>query len=311
MRIVTAALAAATVFCATATVRSEPLVTKVGIGTFIHPMQLPEVVHYPQCYYDRPSQCCKDRVHIFAVNGLNPLCLGNFNGLCSYCKDQGFENTYFGQLYTSHWFCSKAREIRARDPGAKIVLVGFSLGANYVQLMANSLRRDGVHVDLLVYLVGDTVKNNHRAFPDNVCRVLNVRAKGLVFTGGDLLFNGEDIDGARNVFLNYRHILIPSRRETLEVLMEELLAQACYPLDGVPSLPGAPTLPSVPAVQTVPTQGVPVSRSTPTSPVPAALASGTYSPVPAALAGQPALYTDTPLPAARILPPATAVSLPR
>jgi hypothetical protein len=41
-----------------------------------------------------------------------------------------------------------------------------------------------------------------------------------------LFFNGEDIDGALNYKLDCRHILVPSRRECLELVMDELLLLA-------------------------------------------------------------------------------------
>jgi hypothetical protein len=204
---------------------AEPLVTNFGLGTILHPIEEPNVISLPQWCRGRP--CHKERVHIFGVNGLNPLCLGNFNGLCGYFRQQGFTNTYFGQLYTSHVFAAKIRQIRQADPNARIVLIGFSLGANYVKWVANALARDGVTVDLLVYLVGDTVWNTPSSYPENVRRVVNVRAKGLILTGGDLLFNGDDIAGASNVRVEARHILVPSRKETLELLTRELIMQGC------------------------------------------------------------------------------------
>jgi hypothetical protein len=205
----------------------EPLVATFGLGTMLHPLQEPAVVPVPTWCEGLP--CHKDHVYIFAVNGLNPLCLGNFNGLCRYLRKQGFEKTSFGQLYTSHTFAARIREVRKCDPDARIVLIGFSMGANYVKWIANALAHDCVKVDLLVYLVGDTVPNTPASHPPNVCRVVNVRGKGLILTGGDFLFNGSDIDGARNCRVECRHILAPSRRETLELLMEELLPLAYQP----------------------------------------------------------------------------------
>ncbi|MFO0967243.1 MAG: hypothetical protein U0793_16905 [Gemmataceae bacterium] len=253
---------------------AEPLVTKMGIGTFIHPIEEP-ALRYPACYESCECRCCKERVHVFAINGLNPLCLGNFNGLCSFCKKIGFQHTYFGQLYTSYWFGDKIREIRRTDPDARIVLVGFSLGANYVEAVANDLARDGVQVDLLVYLVGDFVRDNSYARPANVRRIVNVRARGLIFSGGDLLFNGADLEGARNVRLDYRHILIPSRRETLELLQEELLTEAWVPTGKAPAATGAASVATPPktgAVPLTPSVTIPVSRTTsiPTTGVPEA-----------------------------------------
>lgn len=216
-----------------APLHAEPLVTKVGIGTFIHPIQEPATVPMPSCYDQGPCQCRKEHVYIFGVNGLNPLCLGNFNGMMGYFRKQGFENCYFGQLYTSHWFADKIREIRRADPEARIALIGFSLGANYVQAIANNLAKDGVKVDLVVYLVGDFVGNSAASKPDNVVRVVNVRAKGIVLAGGDLLCDGSDIEGASNHRIGCRHILAPSRRETLELLTKELLMLACFRTDAL------------------------------------------------------------------------------
>jgi hypothetical protein len=202
----------------------EPLVTRFGVGTILHPLQEPNGVPAPSC-----DDCRRDHVYIFGVNGWNPLCLGNFNGLCEYVRKQGFCHTYFGQLFTSHGFAGRIRQIRRCDPDARIVLIGFSGGSNYVKWIANALAQDCTRVDLLVYLAGDLIPNTPSSYPPNVCRVVNIRSKGLILTGGDLFFNGADIDGARNCQLRCRHILAPSRREALEVIMEELLALACAP----------------------------------------------------------------------------------
>jgi Uncharacterized alpha/beta hydrolase domain (DUF2235) len=196
----------------------EPLVTKGGLGTIMHPIQEPENV--PPC--DAKAEACKQHVHIFAINGLNPMCSGNFNGLCGYFKKQGYEHTYFGQLYTCQDFPARIKETRAADPEARIVLIGFSMGAYTVRSMANELAQDGTPIDLLVYMVGDHLTNKPESRPANVRRILNIRAQGLVLMGGDLFFNGADLDGARNVKIDVRHILVPSRKETLIAMNEEL-----------------------------------------------------------------------------------------
>jgi hypothetical protein len=213
-----------------ATWRPEPLVKDLGLGQLIHPLEEPDHIVYPSVCRERPDPCGKDHVYVFAINGLNPLCTGNFNGMCNYLEAQGFRNMYFGQPYTAFWFPAEIREIRARDPQAKIVLIGFSWGANCVRSLAHRLDDDGTPADLLVYLVGDTIWNTAYSRPANVQRIVNIRAQGLILLGGDLLFNGADIDGARNEKLECRHIQAPSRKETLTILMEELLAQSCAPV---------------------------------------------------------------------------------
>jgi len=221
--------------CATSW-RPEPLVTEFGIGHLLHPVEEPDCVRLPPACSGPPERCRKDHVYVFAVNGLNPLCLGNFNGLCGYLREQGFTNTYFGQPYTCFWFPDEIREVRERDPEAKIVLVGFSWGANCVRSMAHRLADDGIPVDLLVYLVGDTIWNTPYSRPPNVRRIVNVRGRGLILLGG--LCDGADLDGARNERIECRHILAPSRKETAALLMEELLALACRPPDCRPFPPG-------------------------------------------------------------------------
>ncbi len=209
--------------CAT-TWRPEPLVSEVGLGHLLHPVEEPEHLTYPPGGVT-PAQ--QDRVHVFAINGLNPLCLGNFNGMCGYFRAQGFANTHFGQFYTYFWFADAIHEIKARDPGAKIVLIGFSSGANNAKWLANRLDREGVQVDLLVYLVGDLIWNTPGSRPPNVQRIVNIRGRGLILLGG--LVDGGDIDGARNERIGCRHILAPSRREVVQMLTEELLALAASP----------------------------------------------------------------------------------
>jgi hypothetical protein len=216
---------------------AEPFVSNVGLGTVLHPVKKPRTITYPRWCLDQPVACCKDHVYIFGVNGLNFLCSGNFNGLLCYFRSEGFTNTHFTQLYHTPWVAEQIRTIRRNDPQARMVLIGFSWGANLVRWIANDLDRDGTPVDLLVYLVGDLVRDTPRSKPCNVRRIVNIRGHGLIVLGGNLFFNGEDLDGARNVNLKCRHILAPSRQETVELLMEELLALACVPTG--PALPAA------------------------------------------------------------------------
>lgn len=242
----------------------EPPIMHMGIGTFVHPIQEPECHRYPCCCCFQPCCCCKDNVHIFGINGLDPLCLGNFNGLCRYLRDQGFENVYFSQLFSSELVCCKIRAIREENPNAQIVLMGYSLGCNYVRCLAHWLKLQDIDIDLLIYLGGDSIWNCRWSCPDNVCRVLNVTSHGLILCGGDLIFKGSDLDCARNHRLHTRHILIPSRQETLELVMEELLALACGPCCCYQPAPGqqAPASPAGPANQ-LPAPGTAAQARTP------------------------------------------------
>jgi hypothetical protein len=227
----------------------EHLFEHFGTGTYLHPIEKPDAVCYPSCCEHKTCCCCKEHVYIFCINGVNPMCLGNFNGMCDYLREQGFENTYFAQLYTCQGYAARIREIRASDPCARIVVLGFSAGCNFARCLANMLARDCTRVDLLVYLAGDMIDNSPRSFPENVCRVLNIRAQGLILAGGDLIFCGADIDGACNYKLDCRHILVPSRRETLELLMTQLLALCCGPSEAPPAQIVPDAAPAQPAPQ--------------------------------------------------------------
>lgn len=259
MRFGVAAVLALALYAAATRAQADPLFASGGTGTILHPLQEPTNLRLPASCYDGTGRLAKEHVYIFGINGLNPMCLGNFNGMLDYVRRQGFQNTHFGQMYTYTWYANNIREIRRRDPQAKIVLVGFSLGCNSVRDVANQLKTDGTKVDLLVYLVGDFIYNSPDTFPPNVGRVVNVRAQGLVLVGGDLMFNGADIDRAVNLKLDCRHILVPSRKETLKLVTEELLALACFPVNGALQL--AP-LAAPPAVTAKPK---PVTTSKPTS----------------------------------------------
>lgn len=206
----------------------EPLFAKYGTGTVLHPIEEPDQVAMPDCYQRGPCQCRKEHVYIYAINGLNPMCLGNFNGLCQYWKKQGFANVRFAQLYTWSGFADEIKTVRANDPQARIAIVGYSLGANSARDLANDLNKEGVPVDLLVYLAGDSIGDTPDSRPVNVQHIVNIRADGALAMGGGLFAKG-DIEGARNVRVKCRHILTPSRRQTVEIMNEELLTLACYP----------------------------------------------------------------------------------
>jgi hypothetical protein len=200
--------------------KAEPLPYGVDLS-FIHPIEDPG----PQ-----PKQACaglpleaRDHVYVYFINGLDPLCVGNFKGLCHYVKTLGFSHCYYGEMWHMRLFREMIGKVRTRDPAARIVLVGYSAGANCVRDLSHDLKQDGLRVDLLVYIGADTIRNVAHSRPDNAGRLLNVTGHGLAFLGYDLIFNGADIDGAVNHRLKSRHMLLPSRKQTAELLVSNLI----------------------------------------------------------------------------------------
>jgi hypothetical protein len=200
-------------------------------GSLLHPVHplRPEVLARVQCV----PAWARDHVYVFLVNGVDPGNLCNVRGLYDYVCNLGFSHVYFGQLWDAPHFVHKIRQIRCQDPQAKVFLLGYSAGAEAVCLMAQSLKRDGTPIDVLVYLSGDMLCNCKFARPENACKIVNIRAWGVVFLAGGLI-NGADLTGCENYYLGVvRHACVPRKRRMLELLADELAVLAA----GVPACP--------------------------------------------------------------------------
>jgi hypothetical protein len=200
----------------------------------LHP--IPEPPEHVVRACNSVPQAIKDHVYVYFVNGFDPLCLGNLKGLSQYVKTLGFAHAYYGEMAQTKQFRQLIRDVRRADADARIVLVGYSTGANSVRNLANELRDDGIRVALLAYVGGDTIKNVAYSKPDNVGCVLNVNGHGLVFLGYDVLFKGSDIDGASNHRLDVRHMVLPSAPQTAELLAHHLVAISQSPPSGPPEI---------------------------------------------------------------------------
>jgi hypothetical protein len=167
-----------------------------------------------------PTEEQRDRTYFLVVNGFDPLFVGKLNCYCEAIRCAGYKNVELYMLRQGWGTEGQICRIRQSDPGAKIVLVGYSLGGNCVSKVCNSLDCRGVWVDLLVYIGADYMKDTDMARPKNAGRVLNITGHGFVGTGGDLLFNGAEISGASNYRINARHFWIPKQPETLGLLLQ-------------------------------------------------------------------------------------------
>jgi hypothetical protein len=159
---------------------------------------------------------CRNHVYVFLVHGMDPLDFANLSGVRDYIQSLGFIKTYYGQLYHTWYFERELKRIHEEDPLARFVLIGFSFGANMVRDVARDAKKDGITIDLLVYLGGNTLENRPEDRPDNALKIVNILASGCIW-------NGDTLDGALNLhYSDVWHFGSPSHHHTLKVLAEEL-----------------------------------------------------------------------------------------
>ncbi len=178
-------------------------------------------------------QCARNHVHIFLIHGLDPLDFANLEGVTAYCQQLGYIKTHYGQLYHLWKFKKDLRKVHEEDRDARFVLIGFSFGANMVRELANAVKDDGIVIDLLVYLGGNTLENTPPNQPDHVIHIVNILATGCIW-------NGCTMDRADNRhYDNVWHFGSPTHPQTLDLLGRELAVVASR----VPvRLPTAPPL---------------------------------------------------------------------
>jgi hypothetical protein len=166
-------------------------------------------------------RCCKEHVYIFIVNGLDPANIGNLTGLRDHVQQLGFRQTYYGQIFHVPYFKKEIRRIHREDADARFILVGFSVGVNMTNSMAEAVQDEGIRIDALIYLSGNNyVTPLPSRRPANVERVVNILASG------PLKYVGER-DYAENVRLpDSWHFGSPGSDQTKELVTRELVTSA-------------------------------------------------------------------------------------
>ncbi len=201
---------------------SAPLSMDHGDLGYVHAMEKP-APDIDQLGEQVPQEI-KDHTWLFFINGLDPYYLANFRGQCQHLKWLGYNHAYCGQMSHTEMFRTMIPQVRRDDPQARVVVAGYSFGANCARTLANQLKDDGVRIDLLIYLGGDTVGNDGASRPANVGRIVNISGHASILLGYDLFLKGENIQGASNHRLDARHFLLPTRAETAELLVRNIVA---------------------------------------------------------------------------------------
>jgi hypothetical protein len=209
---------------------------------FVDPLQAPAMSLGEMCQAVPP--CCRDRTHVFFLNGIDWPGFSNLQGLCDYLRAAGFRNVTWGSMFDGSAFRTRICRIRECDPDARVVLLGYSYGANRARSLMHALAEDGVHVDLLIYLGGDTIWDCERSRPANACRILNITGHGFWAYGFGFLCRGDNIAGAENLRLSTYHLGLPSHPETVEAVVRAVVETAQSGPDPGPST-AAPVLPEL------------------------------------------------------------------
>jgi len=168
-----------------------------------------------------PASSDPSHVYIYFIHGLDPCDYANLRGVEQYCHELGFANTVYVTLHqgadvVSHVECTKAHDCKAR-----IVIYGYSAGAAVARRAVNTLHdRDGIDVDLLMYVSGITLIDCKSSRPEYVGKIVHILDGGKVIPGMQL-------NGAENYrFSDLWHFSTPMDPRTLAILKSELEQQA-------------------------------------------------------------------------------------
>lgn len=168
-----------------------------------------------------PVTSNQSHVYIYFIHGLDPCDYANLRGVEQICHELGYDNTVYVTLHqgddvVSHVICTKAK-----DPQARIVIYGYSAGADIARRVTNKLHdRDGIDVDLLFYVSGIILIDTKSARPEYVGKIVHILDGGKIIPGMKL-------SGADNYrFSDVWHFGTPMHPRTLAILETELEQQA-------------------------------------------------------------------------------------
>ncbi len=175
---------------------------------------------------------------ILVVNGGDPLHLADADAFARQFRTEGYPHAQVAEWHQEHAIEQAVREVHRDEPGARIVLIGYSLGAYCVRDIANRLNRDGIPIVMVGYIGADYLADTTDSRLEGVARVVNVTGDGHVLTGKNLFFNGTEVTGARNVRLaGTRHFDLLNHPEAFGVMLQELQQLESRSLDS--PIPGA------------------------------------------------------------------------
>jgi hypothetical protein len=203
-----ARLLAAGMLCAVASLSS-------GCASIRHTMQPIQPELEARCQ-NLPS-VERDRVHIFVINGFDPFHITNAEGLAQYLRELGFHDSRFRMMWTACSYTKSIHEIKAADPDARIVVIGYSMGVCFGRKLAKRLKEEGITVDLLLFLDAYTFNNRPEHSPEDATRIVNIMTEPRGMLGSTPLH------GVLNFqYPDVRHYFIPTTQCIVEHIVREI-----------------------------------------------------------------------------------------
>jgi hypothetical protein len=166
-----------------------------------------------------PQPCNREHVYVFMVNGLTvlPHIYGSMNPVGRTLSEHGYCHNETATHYYRWSFQNKIRCIHQSDPQARIVLVGYSIGSGVIHSMARTFEKEGIPIALMVYLDGHSIVNHFDEKFCNVERVVNINSSSHILKGCAVPHADYTVQ-----IESSRHLSVPKKEATLEVLLREL-----------------------------------------------------------------------------------------
>ena len=124
-------------------------VANTGCVTCCHKGYQKSLEHAPDCELPEP---CRNQVYAFLINGLTPPTHNGLNALRIKLAENGFAKVGIADLAGGLCVEHEIKKIRACEPDAKFVLVGYDVGAPVAVCAARDLNAKGIPVEAVVLL---------------------------------------------------------------------------------------------------------------------------------------------------------------
>lgn len=172
-----------------------------------------------QAGYATAQDPAKQNVYLYFIHGLDPFDIADLAGLERHFRDLGYYHTRLLQFYESDEIIEDIRQVKAFNPDARIMILGFSAGTLTTSSVINTLHhKHQIDVDLVVYTAGIALMDTEEARPTYIGKIIHILDGGMVLPGVELT-------GADNYrFEDVWHFGTPSHANTMGIIEAELKA---------------------------------------------------------------------------------------